>query len=124
MRALKGIHVIVGIAGVIVFVLTGQYMAIFLGGLMDMADGPRLMYRTSHLYLMWSSLMNLTVGSYFLIAPSRGARIVQVISSVALLAGPPMLLGAFLFESRTLNLNRPLSDFANYLALGGAILHV
>jgi hypothetical protein len=124
MRALKGIHILVGVFGIIAFVLTGQYLSIFLGGLVGMPDGPRLLYRTSHLYLMWSSLVNFVVGSYFLIATTRGARVVQIISSVALLLGPPLMLAAFFFQSRAPDLNRPVSDIANYLGLGGVILHV
>jgi len=124
MRILKSIHLLVGVVGIIAFVLTGQYMAIVLNGLGDMPDGPRLLYRSSHLYLMWSSLLNLVVGYYFFVASSRGARTGQAIASVALLAGPPLLLVGFALEAKLGNLSRPFCDIANYLALGGAILHV
>ena len=124
MQILKPIHLAVGAFGLIAFVLTGQYMAIFLHGLQDSADGPRLLYRSAHLYLMWSSLANLLVGAAFVVATSRGARIVQILSSVALLIGPALLLAGFFIESPVNNLRRPFSDIANYLALGGVILHV
>lgn len=124
MRALKHTHIAIGIIGIVVFVLTGQYMAIFLRGLIEMPDGPRLMYRTSHLYLMWASLVNLVVGAAFVVAKSRSTRIVQVLSSIALFAGPVLMLSSFFVESHRDTLQRTLSDFGNYLALGGVILHV
>jgi hypothetical protein len=124
MPILKPLHLIVGIAGIVVFVLTGQYMAIFLQGLGGLPDGPRLLYRTSHLYLMWSSLVNLLVGVYFVTATANSARIMQCIASTLLLAGPPLILTGFFLESPANNLLRPFCGWANYFALAGVLLHV
>ena len=123
MHHLKSIHLIVGLLGLIVFVLTGQYMGIFLNGMQGMPDGPRMLYRSAHLYLMWASLLNLVVGFRFAVARPN-MRIVQTIASVALLVTPALLLSSFLIESRAPDLNRSLASWANYLALGGTLLHV
>jgi hypothetical protein len=123
MRALNLIHLAVGIGGVVAFVLTGQYMAIFLGGLTGMPDVPRLLYRTSHIYLMWAALLNLIVGCYFNVANTRGARILQAVSSGLLLASPVLMLASFFVESGANDLDRVLSNFGNFSALGGAIIH-
>ncbi|HTE42667.1 MAG TPA: hypothetical protein VK629_17735, partial [Steroidobacteraceae bacterium] len=106
MQPLKSIHLLAGIAGLVIFVLTGQYMSIVLRGLAELPDGPRLLYRTSHLYLMWSALLNLVVGFYFVSAAQRGPRIVQTVASVALLAGLPLILIGFFVESPANNLSR------------------
>lgn len=124
MKYLKTIHLAVGILGLVAFILTGQYMSIFLGGLADMADGPRLLYRTSHLYLMWSALANLLIGCYFVVSARQGIRTLQIISSIALLAGPPLMLTAFFTDAHLAELQRPYSGAANILALGGVLLHV
>jgi hypothetical protein len=124
MQTLKSVHLLVGIFGIVVFVLTGQYMSILLRGMMDMPDGPRLLYRTSHLYLMWSSLVNLLVGYYFVAANTKVARIMQCFASALLLAGPPLILAGFFLESPVNNLDRPFCGWANYFALAGVILHV
>ena len=123
MRHLKSLHLAVGIVGIVAFVLTGQYLAIFLHGLNDMADGPRLLYRTSHLYLMWSSLLNLLVGCYFMPAAKSATRKVQAIASVMLLVGPVLMLVGFFTEWKMTGLDRPFTGWGNYLALAGAILH-
>jgi hypothetical protein len=124
MHTLKPIHLLVGIFGIVVFVLTGQYMEIFLRGMMDMPDGPRLLYRTSHLYLMWSSLVNLLVGVYFVTASTKTARFMQFAASVLLLAGPPLIIAGFFLESPNNNLDRPFCGWANYFAIAGVIVHV
>jgi hypothetical protein len=124
MRALKAIHILVGIVGLMAFVLTGQYLAIFLKGMADMPDAPRLLYRTSHLYLMWGSLINLIVGNYFALAATRGARFVQLVSSILLISSPALMLAGFFIESPTGSLDRVLTGWGNYFALAGAILHV
>jgi hypothetical protein len=124
MHIVKPAHVIVGIAGIVIFVLTGQYMAIFLHGLNDLPDGPRLLYRTSHLYLMWSALVNLLVGVYFVTATAKNARVMQAIASALVLAGPVLIIAGFFIESPANNLDRPFCGWANYFALAGVILHV
>src|SRR5690242_18986041 len=101
MRTLKPLNITFGILGLMAFVMTGQYLAIFLKGLSEMPDTPRLLYRTSHLYLMWASLLNLIVGLYFTIAASRGAQIMQVVSSALLLTSPLLRLAGFFIESPT-----------------------
>ncbi len=124
MHLIKPIHLLFGIAGIVIFVLTGQYMAMFLHGLAGMPDGPRLLYRTSHLYLMWASLVNLLAGIYFVAAGSKGARIAQCVASFMLFAGPPLIIAGFFLESPNNNISRPFCGAANYLALAGTILHV
>jgi hypothetical protein len=124
MHILKPIHLLVGVFGIVIFVLTGQYMGIFLRGLNEMPDGPRLLYRSSHLYLMWASLVNLLVGMYFGLAVSRSSRITQYVASVLLLSGPPLILAGFFIESPGNNLDRPFCTWANYFALAGVVLHV
>src|SRR5262245_28568337 len=123
MRSFKALHLTVGILGLMAFVMTGQYMAILLKGMVGMAETPRLLYRTSHLYLMWASLLNLIVGLYFTAAASNAARVVQAISSALLLASPLLMLAGFFIESPTGSLDRMMTGWGNYFALGGAILH-
>jgi hypothetical protein len=124
MRTIKSLHLAFGIGGIFIFVLTGQYMEIVLHGLIEMPDKPRLLYRTSHIYLMWSSLLNLTLGFYFVAAELRAARVAQLLASVALLAGPPLLLLGFALEAHMSGMSRPFCGVANYLALGGTIVHL
>jgi hypothetical protein len=118
------LHIAVGAIGLLAFAVTGQYMAIMLRGLADMPDGPRMLYRSAHLYLMWSALLNLFVGVRFTAAAGKGARTVQTVASGMLLAGPALIVVGFFVESPANDFDRLYSSVANYLALGGALLHL
>jgi hypothetical protein len=89
-----------------------------------MADGPRLLYRSAHLYLMWSALLNLLVGFYFVAAGNRVTRAAQALASALLLAGPPLIITGFFVESPANDLDRIFCTWANYFALAGTLLHV
>ena len=118
---LRRIHLIVGVAGLLAFVLTGQFMHWELDHLRGMADGPRLFYRTTHIYLMWASALNLALGC-FLVQPRDGIRRVgQAVSSMAVLAGPVLLCASFFLETYGPGLERPMSRYANLLAFAGAV---
>ena len=124
MKQLRVAHLWIGIVGFLAFLLTGQYMHWFLHHLIGMADGPRLLYRSSHIYLLWSSLLNILLGSYIVHFEHRLFRGIQLAGSLALLLGPILLLSSFFIESNSLNLSRPLARAAIYLALSGVLLHV
>ena len=113
-----------GLLGLVAFVLTGQYMAMFLDGLNAMADGPRLLYRTSHLYLMWASLTNLVIGVHMSTPSERGARAIQGAASALLLVGPPLMMIGFFVESPANDLDRMFCRLGNYFALAGTLLYV
>ena len=119
---LRVLHLVVGVAGLIAFVASGQYMVWVHGGLQGMADGPRLFFRSAHIYLLWGALLNLALGCY-LVRLERGLlRHVQLLGSLLILAGPFMLCASFFAEQHNPQLDRPVGQLAIFLALGGAIL--
>ncbi|PYS73641.1 MAG: hypothetical protein DMF69_04235 [Acidobacteria bacterium] len=63
---MKRFHLIFGLLLVIAFLLTGQYMDRFLQHLQSMPDGPRMLYRSRHIYILLSGLINLGIGAYFI----------------------------------------------------------
>ena len=121
---IRRIHLAVGAAGLVAFVVTGQYMAIVLKGLADVPDGPRMLYRSAHLYLMWSSLVNLVVGFHFRRAEERGARIIQTVASACVLVGPLLVTVGFFIESPANDFSRWFTSVANYLALAGVLASI
>jgi hypothetical protein len=118
-------HLVIGTLGLAAFLLSGQYMHWFLGHLQGMPDAPRLLYRTSHIYLLWSSLLNLLLGCYMVHAPRRIQRFAQSVASLALLVGPVLLAASFFIESPSSGpqRERPLAHIAIYLATAGVLVH-
>ena len=76
---LKPIHFWVGVLGIILFLLTGLYMHIYLGHLRDVADGPRMVYRASHIYILLTAIINVVAGAYITRQRYDQGRILQLL---------------------------------------------
>jgi len=120
---LRDVHRAVGLAAVVLFAGTGVYMHIRYNHLHGMNDTTRLLFRSTHIYLLFSGLLNLALGLY--LAPAAGAlpRRLQQLGSVLVLLGPLLLLAAFLREPFLGGLMRPFTRPAVYTALVGMGLH-
>lgn len=95
---MRRIHLIVGLLGVVIFVLTGQIMARHTPPVRAMEPELRLMYISRHIYLLGAALVNLVVGVYLQVARGAWQRAVQFGGSVLLLLSPALLTLAFLVE--------------------------
>ena len=120
---LRKTHLIVGILGLILFVLQGQYMDLALAHLVGMEDAPRMLFRSSHIYLLLAALLNVVLGIYmrgnirFLIP-----KLQLVVSSIVLVA-PFALLAGFFLEPHLADFMRPYTRPALYALFGiGVIL--
>ncbi|MEM7359534.1 MAG: hypothetical protein AAF431_10585 [Pseudomonadota bacterium] len=103
---LARLHLFVGIVGMLVFVLTGQHMALIHNGLVDMADGPRVLIRTAHLYIMLCSAINIVIGIY---ARELRISLVQVIISSILISAPIFMTLEYFFGTLEVNTLRPFA---------------
>ena len=121
---LRQVHRFVGLAAVIVFVGTGAYMHFRYNHLRGMTDATRLLFRSTHIYLFFTGLLNLALGLYFSPARDPWARRLQLLGSVLILAAPLLELAAFLREPLLGGLQRPFTKPAVYAALAGMLLHL
>lgn len=121
---IKTLHFWIGLVGIFVFILTGQYMDheyIHLGG---MPDGPRMLFRLGHIYFLLASVINLVLGVYWLRATRKVSRLIQTLISVIVLLSVFLLLVGFFTEPHMDNLLRPYSRLGLYGIFGAAILLV
>ena len=121
---MKKAHLIFGVLIVVGFLLTGQYMDKFYNHLDGMADGPRLLYRTRHIFILLSGLLNLGIGAYFTYRTQPWARTLQLLGSLFIFAASLLFLIAFFYEPRLNDLHTPLSHWGTYTIATGALLHV
>jgi hypothetical protein len=121
---MRRLHLAVGSLALLGFVLTGQYMDRVHAHLVGMPDGPRLLYRSAHIYLLFAALLNLLLGAYLRPAPQHGVRLLQGAASVTLLALPALFAVAFFREPALAGLERPWARPAIYLSLGAVLAHV
>ena len=121
---MKRFHLIFGLLLVVIFLLTGQYMDRVHNHLRGMADGPRMLYRTRHIYILLSGLLHLGIGSYFKYRPERVRRILQLLGSFLITAAPIFFIIGFFQEPQLRGLYVPLSKNGIILIAIGTLLHL
>ena len=121
---MKKTHLIIGGFIVLAFLLTGQYMDKYLNHLEGMPDGPRLLYRTRHIFILFAGLLNLGIGAYFTNRIETWRRILQLIGSLFIIVASCLFLIAFFYEPNLTDLHTPLSHWGTYIIAAGVLLHV
>lgn len=120
---MKMLHLIIGTAVVFVFLLTGQYMDFHAPKMDELGDGTRMLLRSRHIYILFSGLINLVLGSYFIYREQSWRKILQVTGSVLIIAAPFVQLGAFFHEPKLEGLPSSLTLIAAIALLIGTIFH-
>ena len=121
---MKKIHFWLGLLGILVFLATGGYMHIYHGHLREMADRPRLLYRSAHIYTLLVSVINLSLGVYFRPSTAKLGRYCQYLASSILLLSPILLVCGFFLEPPAGNLGRPFVRTGIYGLFGVGVLLV
>lgn len=122
---MKKLHLIFGVLVVMAFLLTGQYMDKHFNHLRGMTDAPRLLYRTRHIFILLSGLVNLGIGAYFTYRTETWQRAMQVLGSLLIFTSSFLFVIAFFYEpTLNNNLRTPLSHYGAYAIAMGAVLHV
>jgi len=121
---MKRVHLIFGALIVLGFLLTGQYMDKYYNHLVGMPDGPRLLYRTRHIFILLAGLLNLGIGAYFTYRIETWQRTLQLLGSLLIFFASVLFVIAFFYEPHLSDLDTPLSHWATYTIAAGAVLHV
>jgi len=120
---MKRFHLVFGLVVLIVFLLTGQYMHRVHYHLMYMADGPRMLYRTRHIFILMSGLLHLGIGTYFILRPTTTRRVLQITGSSLITFATVLFTIAFFYEPHLDDLQTPLSLAGTIMIAVGALLH-
>ena len=120
---MKRLHAVIGLVGVIAFVGTGAAMRLHRPGMGEVDGGTRMLYRSRHVYLLLSGLLNLALGTYYRASGRPWRRRLQSIGSCLILAAPPLLLAAFVREPHGSDLSLPFTRPAIIGMLAGTLLH-
>ena len=121
---MRRIHLAVGILTIMAFLATGQFMRMHAPPMEDLEDGLRMMYRSRHIYLLGSGLLNLLLGVYLRARAAGWRSGLQVAGSVLILTAPFLLVLAFFNEpGRGLSADLWQSRFGLFALFGGCLLH-
>ena len=124
MRNLSKLHRVIGIITVLAFLGTGAYMRKYLPEASISTHLLRMLYRSAHVYLLLSGLINIALGSYLIPARSSGIRTIQGIGSALIMLAPSLILIAFFYENAQHRLDRPMVVGSMVSLLGGTLLHL
>ena len=97
-RMLRRVHLIVGIAGIVAFLLSGQLLGHHHPGMEQLSAELRMMYVSRHIYLLVGALVNAVLGLYLQLQLSKWRRVVQIVGSIFILIPVLLLSMAFLTE--------------------------
>jgi hypothetical protein len=118
------LHLGVGLAGLAAFLASGQYLHWGHDHLRGLDGATRMLFRSTHIYLLFASLLNVALGLSAADAAAGWRRRLRQAGSALVLAAPPLLAVAFLTEPWLSGLDRPYSSPAVYACLGGVMFHL
>ena len=119
---MKRFHLWFGLAVVVVFLLTGQYMEYVHNR--DLPDGPRMLYRSRHIYLLLAGLINVSLGIYFHRQPKGWRRNLQTAGSILLVLAPFPLLAGFFYEPSRGAASTMIAPIGIFATAIGTLLHL
>ena len=116
---MKRFHAGFGLIVVIVFLLTGQYMDKYLHHLRGMPDGPRMLFRTRHIFILLAGLLHIGIGAYFTFQKPQTRRLMQTLGSGLIVVATVLFVVAFFYEPKLADLRTPLSHWGMYSIFAG-----
>lgn len=120
---MKKLHFIIGLIGLVAFLGTGLYMHFGFDHLRGMTDAQRLLFRSTHIYLLLTAMVNLALGMSLKQAAGSG-RWLQRVGSLIVLSTPLFAAIGFFTEPWLTELERPWSRACAYGCLAGMMLHL
>jgi hypothetical protein len=120
---MRTLHLSVGAAVLVAFLLTGQYMDYLSVRTGWMGEGARMMFRSRHIYILMAGLVNIALGAYFVGREAGWRRTLQLAGSVLVVVAPALMLAAFFTEPGGPELKRHFTLPAVQLLAAGTILH-
>lgn len=121
---MRKFHLLFGAAVVVAFLLTGQYMDKVHNHLEGMADGPRLLYRTRHIFILLSGLLHLGLAAYCVRRARTWRRVLQLAGTGLVAVASVLFVAGFFYEPRLRDLDTPLSHWGAYAIAAGTVLHL
>ena len=120
---MKRLHLVVGAATLLAFLLTGQYMDYLEVRTNALGETARVMFRSRHIYLLLAGLVNLGLGAYVGYRGRGWRRGSQLLGSALVVAAPLLMLAAFFAEPGRPGLRRHFTLPAVVILSAGTLLH-
>ncbi len=120
---MKRLHLAVGVATLLAFLLSGQYMDYLEVRTNALGETARVMFRSRHIYLLLAGLVNLGLGAYFVYRGRGWRRGLQLVGSAFVVVAPFLMAAAFFSEPTEPGLKRHFTLPAVVILAIGTLLH-
>jgi uncharacterized membrane protein YwaF len=117
---MRRVHLTLGLVFVAVFLATGIFMRVRFPGAYQSDPTMRMLFRSAHIYILLSALINVMAGLHM---RERGGRL-RTIGSVLLLLAPILFLLAFTIEPAPARVYRPYAELGAVSAAVGTLFHL
>ena len=117
-------HLIIGIGLFVVFTVTGKFMRVDFPDKEIIPQDLRLLMRSRHIYILFSSFVHIALGVYLQIRPAIWQKAAQCAGSALFTVASALLIWAWYAETYQLQHFSDISRWGIYLSLVGAGLHL
>ena len=117
------VHRVVGVATIVVFLMTGFYLRWRVPALYGDDAVIHFLFRANHIYILMSGLVNLGIGTYLVLHGTRRRRNVQLVGSCLLLAAPIVLIVAFIYDPPRASPHRYVTAAGVLIRFLGLVCH-
>ena len=121
MPMIRMLHLVVGTAFLFIFLATGYYMSQNFPNLYQGREEIRMMYRATHIYILFAAATNLLV-AHALNPFSNWLSKVQVVASLLLLVAPFLVFWGYIVEPPAYMVERPISFWGIVSLFFGIVL--
>jgi hypothetical protein len=121
---MRRLHLATGLIALTAFLASGLFMRLGPHHLSSLDNATRLLFRSTHIYLLFTALLNLVLGMYAEPRQSGWRAWVQRVGSALVLVAPALLGMAFLREPWLTNLARPYTQPAVIGSFVGVLCHL
>lgn len=121
---MRRLHIILGLVVLVIFLITGQFMEAYFPDKGAISPDLRLLMRSRHIYILFSSLIHIVLGLYLQIHPQRWRRVLQFTGSFLLVLGSVLLIWAFVAETFYVKTFSGLSMNGVIISAIGVLFHL
>lgn len=118
------VHLIFGLLLFVLFTITGREMRVDFPDKESMDQAFRVLMRSRHIYILFSALIHMSLGTYLQIRPKTWQRALQFAGSAVLFATSLLLVWAFYAETYEIHGFSNFSRFGVIGSLVGVGLHL
>ncbi len=83
-----------------------------------------MLYRTRHIFILLSGLLNLGIGTYLRARRDLRRRVCQWCGSAMIMVASALFVAGFFYEPTLSDLETPLSHWGAYVIVAGVLLHI